>query len=442
MNKLFEDFKNPDYDSWINQLKKDLKDKPLESLTTQPERELSMNAYYHPTANVVDTKSFQKNKLNNEWFIREVYVKPDKKNLLDDLNQGVNSIGLFFNTEEEFLKTTSEILFEHIQSDIYFEKTPPITEVIPEQTHLNYDVINRLVVKGLDQNVLENYVSFYKSYHGNKKLWITAKTYGNAGASNVNELAFCLAHLYEYIHALTEQNISLDDINENLIVEISLTNNYFLNIAKVRALRTLVDNLFYNIDKNYQPKSILIYGETSQVFNAVNDANNNYLRQTTQAMSGIIGGCDTITIDYLKSTNENQNQQNKRIARNIQLLLKEEAYFDKVVDAATGSMAIENMTNQLIENAWKKFCLIEDKGGFIACFKSGYLHDEIKKDIDFLLASIEQNKFNFVGVSKYQNKAEEFKLPKKSEEQTKSTYQLIKPFSLEMEVVQQLQKMN
>ncbi len=94
-------------------------------------------------------------------------------------------------------------------------------------------------------------------------------------------------------------------------------------------------------------------------------------------MSAILGGTDSLTVEPFDAVFRHPDEFSERIARNQQLILKEEAYFDKVADPAAGSYYIENLTNLISENAWKLFLEIEDQGGFLSCLKSGNHSEKI-----------------------------------------------------------------
>jgi methylmalonyl-CoA mutase len=116
-----------------------------------------------------------------------------------------------------------------------------------------------------------------------------------------------------------------------------------------------------------------IHCVTSELNKTVDDPFTNMLRTQTEAMSAIIGGTDSLTVQPYDISFRKPDEFSERIARNQQLILKKESYFDKVVDPAAGSYYIENLTNMIAENAWKLFLEIEDQGGFLCALRSGYV---------------------------------------------------------------------
>ena len=176
-----------------------------------------------------------------------------------------------------------------------------------------------------------------------------------------------------------------------------------------------------------------MYATTSNRFQAENDRNNNFLRQTTQTMSAILGGCDVVTILPLKGKTTDEHELNERMAKNIPLILREESYFDKVVDPAAGSMFIEDLTNQLIEKSWNLFKEIENKGGLISCIESNFIQNLIEENQQHLLSQIESKKQTFLGINKYPNSLEKWIAVSPAEKLSGADFKPLAPFNLEQQ---------
>ena len=303
MKKLFNEFKSPDYETWLNQIKKDLKDKPLDALISNPEKDIEIKAYYHPEKNKFNGQenSYANNfnRESNDWKIRKIYSVGANKKILADLNEGVDAISIPASDQKQIDADTKEILFDFIGSDIRFEtKSAAVSINVPKQSYLNFDIISLNAQQGEWKFSLEDFFEFYQSKSNNKTIWVDGNLYGDSGASTIQELAFTISHLNEYVQFLKDKNIELKNINDKIVIELSVNENYFVNIAKFRAIRELVALLFSGYDSNYSAVSPTLFAKTSHRFLADNDHNNNLLRQTTQAMSAILGGCDVLTISY------------------------------------------------------------------------------------------------------------------------------------------------
>ena len=106
------------------------------------------------------------------------------------------------------------------------------------------------------------------------------------------------------------------------------------------------------------------------------------LRTQTEAMSAILGGTDSLTVEPFDTTFRQPDEFSERIARNQQLILKEESYFDKVADPSAGSYYIENLTQLIAENGWKLFVETEEQGGFLSALKSGFIQAKLSESAD------------------------------------------------------------
>ena len=249
MTKLFQEFKPADYDSWINQLKKDLKDKPLEALESKPEKDLEIKAYHHPQKDQFPesgtTYANNFSKSNNLWHIRRIYNPGENKKILSDLNNGIDAIGITAESDQQFSETTNGILFEHIQSDCRFNTLESALKIQTDKhCTLNFDILSLNNKSGKKLFNLDDYLQFYKKHHANKTVWVSGSDYGQAGATTVQELAFTLAHLNEYLQKLYDEKIDLKQVAEKVILDLSINENYFVNLAKFRAVREFTAIVF------------------------------------------------------------------------------------------------------------------------------------------------------------------------------------------------------
>jgi len=120
-----------------------------------------------------------------------------------------------------------------------------------------------------------------------------------------------------------------------------------------------------------------IHAETSRWNQTVYDPYVNMLRGTTEAMSAAIGGVHSLEVTPFDASFESPTEFSKRIARNVELLLKHESHFDQVVDPAGGSYYIENLTQSIAAEAWKLFLEIEEKGGYAAAYEEGFVRERV-----------------------------------------------------------------
>lgn len=208
-----------------------------------------------------------------------------------------------------------------------------------------------------------------------KSIEVGGFVFNNSGASIVQELGFSLAAGVEYLDKLTDAGMDIKDIAPRMRFHFATGSKYFMEIAKLRAARFL----WAQIVKAYNPccDSICkmnIHAETSEWNKTVYDPNVNMLRTQTEAMSAILGGVDSFTVhpyDYIYECHP--SELGERVARNQQLLLKEESHFGKIADVAGGSYYIEELTQFIAEAAWKLFLEVQEQGGMQKALESGFV---------------------------------------------------------------------
>ncbi|MDE5622189.1 MAG: acyl-CoA mutase large subunit family protein, partial [Alistipes sp.] len=233
---------------------------------------------------------------------------------------------------------------------------------------------------------------------------VDARIFGNSGSTIVEELAFALSAGHDYLVRLTEAGLSVDLVARKLRFAFSVTSNYFMEIAKLRAARMLWANIVkgYGPEKNCACK-MQIHAETSRWNQTVYDPYVNMLRGTTEAMSAAIGGVFSLEVLPFDSSFEQPTEFSKRIARNVELLLKHEAHFDQVVDPAGGSYYIENLTQSIAAEAWKLFLEIEEKGGYAAAYQAGYIKERVDASAAAKDKNIATRRQILLGANQYPN---------------------------------------
>lgn len=265
------------------------------------------------------------------------------------------------------------------------------------------DPISHLVTTGntiLDySDDMEVFASVFRRESEEKNIGVDGALYQASGASAGFELACIISHLNEYYHDLASHEILPKDILKKVSVKVGIGQDYFLEIAKLRALRILVSNLTGIYKAEDYP--FQLYAELSVMNFSSADVDTNILRSTTAGMSAVIGTCDHLIIPAHDVFLEKSHQFGDRIARNIQLLMKHEAHLDKVTDPGSGSYYIESLTKSLAESAWELFKAIENNGGFKDAFKTGYIQSEIKKTAEQRKEEVKNANKTIIGVNKY-----------------------------------------
>ena len=243
-----------------------------------------------------------------------------------------------------------------------------------------------------------------KEYKHVRIVTVAGQTFGNSGSTIVEELAFTLSAGHDYLVRLTDAGLDVDAAARKLRFSFSVSSNYFMEIAKFRAARML----WANIVKGYGPAKncackMQIHAETSRWNQTVYDPSVNMLRGTTEAMSATIAGVHSLEVMPFDASFENPTEFSKRIARNVELLLKNESHFDQVVDPAGGSYYVENLTQSIAAEAWKLFLEIEEKGGYTEAYKAGLIVERIKASAAAKDKNIATRRQTLLGANQYPN---------------------------------------
>jgi methylmalonyl-CoA mutase len=341
---------------------------------------------------------------SNEWYVRQNIAVTDpaeaNKKALDILMKGVDSIGFKLGHAElsaEFIETLlKDIRLDCVEvsyracmrhalqlADLlvaYFEKMGYDKEKIVGG--VGFDPIERMLMKGKDSTVLlpdmPKLVEKLKDYPNLRCVMVHSDLLNNAGAYIVQEMGYALAWGNEYLQQLTDAGIDVDLAAGKIKFYMGISENYFMEIAKFRACRLL----WAQIVKQYEPKcdcscKMIINASTSTYNQTVFDSYVNLLRSQTEAMSAALGGVHSMVVTPFDAPYEKATDFSERIARNQQLLIKEESHFDRIVDPSAGSYYIEHLTDALAQEAWKLFLKIEDEGGFLAAVKAGTVQADI-----------------------------------------------------------------
>ncbi len=241
-----------------------------------------------------------------------------------------------------------------------------------------------------------------------KVINVNGHYFNSSGATLVQELGFSLASGNEYLALATAAGISADDAAQRMMFSFGVGSNYFMEIARLRAARLL----WAKIVEQYKPVSELsmqmhIHCNTSAWNKTLYDPYVNLLRSTTEAMSAIIGGTQSLSILPFDTFYKDPDEFSNRLARNQQIILKEEVYLDKVIDPAAGSYYIENLTQQIADAAWEIFLQVEEKGGMIEAVKAGFVQDMVEKTAGQTLDDIANRRLIQLGTNQHPNPSEQ-----------------------------------
>ena len=442
--RLFSDFPPITTQEWEEKIKQDLKgadyEKKLfwnspEGIKIKPfyrQEDLASLDYLQTLPNQYPFARGTKNK-SNDWLIRQDIfvedVQKSNKKALDILMKGVTSIGFIFSDQYQAKVADIESLMENIFADsveVNFvigsgaHKVLSVYESLvkrynrnPESIHgsVDFDPFSFLLFKGrfcqTETYAFEHAVQIIQAAEflpNFRTFSINGLSLRNAGANIVEELAFCLSMGAEYLTRLTDLGLSVDDIAPRIKFNFGVGSNYFMEIAKTRAARVL----WAKIVNAYGPKNTEVtkmhtHSSNTNFNKTIYDTHINLLRTTTETLSAVLSGTDSFTVLPFNSTTSWPTEFSERIARNQQILLKEEAFIDKIADPASGSYYIENLTNDIIDKAWELFLEIDDKGGYIASIKEGFIQEKIEKSAEDRKDAAAKRKESYLGTNQFPN---------------------------------------
>ncbi len=224
-----------------------------------------------------------------------------------------------------------------------------------------------------------------------------------AGATSVQELAYTIADGIEYVRAAIASGLDVDEFAPRLSFFFCLGMNFFMEIAKLRASRFLWATL---MKRHFSPKDersmcLRTHCQTSGVSLTFQDPYNNIVRTTIEALAGVLGGTQSLHTNAFDEALGLPTEFSARVARNTQLILREEADVTKVVDPLAGSYYLESLTASLIKEATKLIDEVESAGGMTKAVESGLPKRRIEESAARRQARVDRGEDIIVGVNKY-----------------------------------------
>ena len=251
-----------------------------------------------------------------------------------------------------------------------------------------------------------------------KTVLVSGDAYANGGSNDVQEIAYALSTAVCYVRQLAQRNIDIHTIANSLMFTFSLGANFFMEIAKLRALRVIWSRIMEEFGADESDRAVHVHGRTSAFTKTVYDPYVNLLRNTTQAFSGVVGGLNSLEVSPFDQPIRKSDDFSRRIARNLQVMLQTEFELRQPVDPVGGSWYVETLAAELCEKIWKEFQTIEGKGGIIAALKDGYPQAQVKKILDERFKNLAFRKDVAVGNNMYANMTEELLDPKPENQET------------------------
>jgi len=418
---LFNEFEGVSSKAWKQKIQVDLKGADYNATLIYKNNEgIDVKPFYH--ADEFDSLPEVSESKATEWKICQSIdvseAKEANSKAIDAIERGAESILFQIKTEtislEGLLKNidTKKIPIEikcNFLSEDFIKKAHLVIASKAKQplTYFHTDIIGYLAKTGnWFNNLKEDYTKFEGIINRTNQLSIDLSLYQNAGATIAQQLAYGLAHANEYLNKLDNVIESNAKRSLNVTFNVSVGSNYFFETAKLRALRQLWEAVASEYGVNTNCKIIATPSKRNKT---IYDYNINMLRTTTECMSAVLGGANTIYNLPYDALYHSSNEFGDRIARNQLLVLKQESYFDKVNNPSDGAYYIESLTEQLSEKALQIFKTIEANGGFLQQLKEGTIQRKIKESAAKEQADFDSGKLTLLGTNKHPNSADKMK---------------------------------
>jgi methylmalonyl-CoA mutase len=426
----FNEFSSSTLDIWKKGVLKELGGKAYESLIWSFDDQLSIDPYFSRTnqkLNVV-TKS------SSEWAIKESFVYNDPKSLnksiLESLEGGVNALEILINesADVDFNMLFNDVFTQYIQ--VFFSGEFATHKTVNDffEYSISKGVDVSLLTGGLlssaDQLEISNRIKLLKTTKSSFAFFnIDAVKIQKQGGNASHSIVYALVQGTSILNTLIEHGIDPSTAANSIRFSFATEPSYFIEIGKLRAFRTLWAQVLKAFDPEIDVvNSIRIDSKTSSFYQSSVDRHNNMLRATTQSMSAIIGGTDTLEVLGFETSLGLSTSESRRWARNIQHLLIEESYFSHLHDASNGSYYIEEITYKLAEHAWKRFQYWQAKNESLDNSEEWDSH--LTNCISEMKKTIENGSKVFLGVNKYPNKTEKISLNNASKDRLVADFEV------------------
>ena len=438
--KLFSDFTAPTRQEWMDKIQVDLKGADYQKkMVWRTNEGFNMEPFYRKedvdqlaTVNALPGQFpyVRGNKAaSNEWHVRQNIVcecpKEANQKALDILNRGVDSLGFKIPGDKVSKDYVADLL-----KDIYVEcvelnfqtcqrHSVELAEILveyfkekgadPEKVEgsISFDPLEKFITKGKDVTPVLAFakplVETLAAYPKFRAIAVNAYKLTNAGAYSYMDLGYALAWGNEYMAELTEAGVAPELAAQNIKFNLGINGVYFMEIAKLRAARMLWSQIISKYTQSKESAKMHVCAYTTTFNQTIFDSYVNMLRSQTEAMSAALGGVESMVVTPFDTPYETPTDFAERIARNQQLLLKDECHFDRMVDVAGGSYFIEELTKSLSEQAWKLFLAVEEEGGFLSAVKSGSVQNKINETNKARLANAGKRKEFILGTNQFPN---------------------------------------
>lgn len=412
MNDLFTSFTPTSKEEWVALLQKELKGEPLDKLQKINKiEEIAFPSYFHKEdasdqqadpGQLPYTRGIQSQ--TNDWHIATPFRVENEKTtnqlVLSALMNGSTAIILHATNQHEinFTDLLNDVGMEYIHTTFYAKNIQQVNAFL---AYANQYPIS--IVFNDTQALIQ--LAATTAFSSCKLFTVDASKVQAAGGTTWQELAIALAEGHEIIVSLMDAGLTIDQAAALIQFNFGIGNKYFFELSKFKAFRTA----WARIIETYIPEhacshAATICARTTFLHTSLNDPYTNLLRQTTEAMSAVLGGIQQLSIyPYDWHAAHQHPTFTNRMATNISLLLKEESYLNVVIDPAGGSYALDNLADTIAERAWSSFQWIERNGGINSESVRTQLTSEILEKAHMRIQAVAEKTEKLIGINVFPN---------------------------------------
>ncbi len=465
-HSFFSEFKPSNYQKWYEEVKRSLKGKDPESLSIKLEEGITIKPLYTKEdlfkisyissefpglPNFLRSGNISGHKIN-QWHIVQRVEHPDpiiaNEFILDEIKFGVNEfIFKQFNPHSTnkngiileslnafnslFQKVNIEEIIFHIETSFPYEFLSFFYSLCEQKGFdtrkfngaIHYDFLSICTQKGKLPKDISKFELYFCNYLNSfsfifpklKLLTVDGTVFYESGANTVQELAFTLSRAVEYLRFLHRNGFPLDFWLSKFLFKLSIGSDFFLNLAKIRALRLLWSLILGEFNINPEKIEIPIYATTNKRNKSKLDVYVNMLRNSCETLTAILGSADYIEVTPFDFELQSMNEFSLRNSRNTQLVLLEEHNLIDTIDPVGGSWFLETFTYELASRTIELFKHIESRGGFIECIRTNFIQESISENQKNLISSLAERRKILIGTNKYPNLLDrEFKTDQKT----------------------------
>ncbi len=423
MSLDFKEFQADNHEAWKERILKELKGKPFDTLVWNHPEGMEVN----PNASVGDEKENHgfpgkfpylrgvKTDSNN-WEINQFIASDSESKMnqraLTALEGGAEGLIISLKEPKDLGVVLKDVFINyvglHFIGEFTAENIIQLEKLLSDKKLTAKDIYGSTECCLCDEDEtkkeqnLKVALSVTEKFPRLKAVKVRGDELHDKGALSSTELALTLSIGHESLIQLMEAGMTVDQASAAINFSLGTGSSYFTELAKYRVLRQLWGLV---VDK-YEPEHSCSRATYIQAFSGnwnktILDEENNLLRTTTEAMSAVLGGADAVCLFPFNDLTKQASNSGMRYARNIQHLLKSESFLHQTIDPAGGSYYIENLTRELREKAWDKFCEIESEEGIYALQRSGKVKEMLASDAAAQKAELKAENRVMIGVNKY-----------------------------------------